>query len=68
MFNYVMEPKMQTLSRLDASTGPGQLVKPYIKYAPTIITIGIIAIMAVYGRIAQPLHYNEFADGSAIFG
>jgi len=68
MFNYVMEPNMQTLSRLDASTGPGQLVKPYIKYAPTIITIGIIAIMAVYGRIAQPLHYNEFADGSATFG
>jgi hypothetical protein len=63
-----MEPKMQTPSCLDASIGPGQPVKPYIKYAPTIITVGITVMLAVHGRIAQPLHYNEFADGSAIFG
>jgi hypothetical protein len=63
-----MEQKMQTFSRLDASAGPNQPLKPSIKYAPAIVTIGIVVIMAVYGRIAQPLHYNEFADGSAIFG
>jgi hypothetical protein len=63
-----MGQKMQTFSRLDASAGPNQPLKPSIKYAPAIVTIGIVVIMAVYGRIAQPLHYNEFADGSAIFG
>ena len=68
MFNYVMEPKLQTSSRLDASIGSGQPVKPWIKYAPMLITVAIIAILAVHGRIAQPLHYNEFADGSAAFG
>jgi hypothetical protein len=59
---------MQVSSRLDASTDPGQPIRPSLKYAPMMITIGIVAIMALYGRIAQPLHYNEFADGSAIFG
>jgi hypothetical protein len=68
MFNYVTEPKMPASSCADASTRRGQPIKPYIKYAPTIITIGIIVIMAAYGPIAQPPHYNEFADGSAAFG
>jgi hypothetical protein len=63
-----MEPNMQTSSSLDASIGSGQPTKPLIKHAPTIITVGIIAIMAVHGRIAQPVHYNEFADHSAVFG
>src|SRR5882724_7658195 len=62
-----MEPKMQT-SCLDASIGPGQPVKPWIKHAPTIITVGITVILVVHGRIAQPLNYNEFADASAAFG
>ena len=60
-------------SSLDASIGPGQpvkpvIVKPWIKHAPTIITVGAIAIMAVHGRIAQPAHYHEFADRSAALG
>src|SRR5882757_7365183 len=63
-----MEPKMQTSSSLDASIGPGQPVKPWIKHAPMIITVGITGILALHGPIAQPLHYNEFADGSAVFG
>jgi hypothetical protein len=63
-----MEPKMQTFSYPEASIGPGQPVKPFIKSAPMIITIGITVILAVHGPIAQPLHYNEFADGSAVFG
>ena len=56
------------LSSLDALIAPGLPVRPHIRYAPTIITAGTIVILAVHGRIAQPLHYNEFADGSAAFG
>jgi hypothetical protein len=59
---------MQTSSFLDASSGSGQPVKPWIAHAPTIITIGAAVILAVHGRIAQPLHYNDFADQSAAFG
>ena len=59
---------MQTPSGLTVSIRPGRPVKPLIKYAPMIVTVGIAAILALHGRIAQPLHYNEFADGSAVFG
>ena len=40
----------------------------WIKHAPTIITVGMVVILALHGRIAQPAHYNEFADQSAAFG
>jgi hypothetical protein len=63
-----MEPKMRTSSSLDASIGSGEPMKPWIKYAPVIITVGITVILAVHGRIAQPLDYNEFADESVAFG
>jgi hypothetical protein len=66
--NNLPEPEMQTSSSFDASIGSGQPVKPWIKHAPAIITVGSIVILAVHGRIAQPLHYNEFADQSAAFG
>lgn len=59
---------MQASSSLDASIGPGQPAKPWIKHAPVIITVGVTVILAVHGPIAQPLHYNEFADASAAFG
>ena len=59
---------METSFDLDTSIGSGQPVTPWIRHAPTIITIGIIVILAVHGRIAQPVHYNEFADQSAAFG
>jgi len=69
---------MQASSLLEASIGSGQHVKPlivkppivkrWIKYAPTIITVGAIVILALHGRIAQPAHYHEFADRSAPFG
>jgi hypothetical protein len=68
LFKYVLEQGMQTASCLDASIGSGQPVKPWIKHAPTIITVGMTVILAVHGRIAQPVHYNEFADQSAAFG
>ena len=59
---------MQTSSCLDTSTGSRHQVKPWIEHAPTIITVGITAILVVHGPIAQPVHYNQFADQSAAFG
>jgi len=59
---------MQTSSSLDAPLIANEPIKPRGKHAPTIITVSLIAIMAVHGRIALPLHYGEFADHSAIFG
>ena len=59
---------MNTSFSLDTSIGSGQPVSPWTRHAPTIITVGIIVILAVHGRIAQPVHYNEFADQSAVFG
>ncbi|MCA1400566.1 hypothetical protein [Bradyrhizobium sp. BRP56] len=59
---------MQTTFRIDGLTGSERPVKRWIKHAPTIITVGIIAAFAAHGRIAQPASYNDFADHSAIFG
>ena len=59
---------MQISPCLAASIGPGRPAKPFIKYAPVIITVGAAVMLALHGRIAQPLHYHAFADGSAAFG
>jgi len=59
---------MQTSSLLDAPIGVSRPVTPWIKHAPTIITIGATLILAVHGPVAQPVHYNEFADQSAVSG
>ena len=59
---------MQPAPSMDVSIGRAPLVSPWIKHAPTIITVGMIVILALHGRIAQPAHYNEFADQSAAFG
>ena len=59
---------MQPAPGMDVSIGQGHPLAPWIKHAPTIITVGMIVILALHGRIAQPAHYNEFADRSAAFG
>jgi len=59
---------METSFGLNPSIGSRQPVTPWLRHAPTIMTVGIIVILAAYGRIAQPEHYNEFADRSAAFG
>jgi hypothetical protein len=59
---------METSFDLDTSIGSGQPVTPWIKHTPTVITVGVVVILALHGRIAQPVHYNEFADQSAAFG
>src|SRR3954453_15762287 len=61
-------PHMKTSLSLGTSIGSGRPVTPWIKHAPAIITVGLIVILALHGRIAQPAHYNEFADQSAAFG
>ncbi len=59
---------MQTTFRMDGLTGSDRPRKPWMKVTPAIIMIGIIAAFAVHGRIAQPPHYNDFADHSALLG
>jgi hypothetical protein len=59
---------MPALSRLDAPISASPSAKPWLKYTPVIITVGAIVISALHGRIAQPLHYNEFADQSSLSG
>jgi len=62
------ERELKTSLSLDTSIGSGQPATQWIRHAPTIITVGLIVILALHGRIAQPAHYNEFADRSAAFG
>ena len=71
-----MDSKMPTSASLDVSivSGPSaksqikSQIKSWIRYAPAIITVGMITILAMHGRIAQPAHYHDFADHSAAFG
>jgi hypothetical protein len=53
---------------MDVSIRQGHPMAPWIKHAPTIITVGMIVILLVHGRIAQPAHYHDFADQSAVSG
>ena len=59
---------MQTTFRMDGLTRSDRPARPWAKYAPTIVTIGIIVAFALHGRIAQPANYNDFADHTALFG
>jgi len=59
---------MQTSSSLDASIESRRPAKPWIRHAPTIITVGTMVILVAHGRIAQPVHYNAFADQSVVAG
>jgi hypothetical protein len=44
------------------------LMARWLKHTPAIITISLVALLALHGRIAQPAHYHAFADHSAVFG
>jgi hypothetical protein len=59
---------MQSSSWMDASIEPNRPVKPWMRHAPTIITVGLIVVFALYGRIAQTADYHNFADHSSVFG
>jgi len=59
---------MTTSFSHDTPIGSGPSMTPWIRHAPTLITVGLIVILALHGRIAQPVHYNVFADQSAALG
>jgi hypothetical protein len=59
---------MQPAPGMDVAISQGPPMARWIKHAPTIITVGLVVILALHGRIAQPAHYHEFADQSAGFG
>jgi hypothetical protein len=49
---------------MDVSIGPASPTAPWIRHLPAIITVSMIAILALHGPIAQPAHYHDFADQS----
>jgi hypothetical protein len=59
---------VQPAPRMDISPGQGHPMARWITHVPTIIAAGMVAIMALHGPIADPAHYHEFADQSAVFG
>jgi hypothetical protein len=59
---------MQLSPGTDIAVGRDRHTAPWLKHAPTIITVSLIAIMALHGRIAQPANYHDFADHSVVSG
>jgi hypothetical protein len=59
---------MQPAPAIDIALGQDRPMAPWIKHAPTIVTVGLIMILALHGRIAQPAHYHAFADQSVASG
>ena len=59
---------MQPAPGMDVAIGHGHPMAAWIRHAPTIITVGMIVILALHGRIAHPAHYHDFADNSVAFG
>ena len=59
---------MQPAPATDVAIRQGRPMAPWIKHSPTIITLGLIALLALHGRIAQPANYHDFADHSAVSG
>jgi hypothetical protein len=53
---------------MDVAIGHGRPMSAFLRHTPTIVTLGLIALLALHGRIAQPAHYHDFADHSAAFG
>lgn len=59
---------MHPAPAMDVPLGHGHPMAAWIRHAPTIVTVGMIAILALHGRIAQPAHYHDFADQSVAIG
>src|SRR5689334_5876320 len=62
-----MRPTMHPVPAIDVPIGRRHPAR-WLKHAPTIITVSLIAVLAWHGRIAQPAHYHDFADHSAAWG
>ena len=52
----------------DISIRQGRPITPWLKHTPTLLTVGLIAILVLHGPIAQPAHYHDFADHSVASG
>lgn len=59
---------MQPARRMDISLGHGHPMAGWIRHVPTIVIVGMAATLALHGPIADPAHYHEFADQSAVSG
>jgi hypothetical protein len=59
---------MQPLPDIDIPISRSPTAARWIRHAPTIITVGMIALLALHGRIAQPARYHDFADHSVTSG
>lgn len=53
---------------IDIAIGQRRPAPPWLEYAPAVVTAGLIAILAVHGRIAHPAHYHDFADHAVLSG
>jgi hypothetical protein len=59
---------MQPAPGVEIPIGPGRAMAPWLRLDPAIVTVVLIAILALHGRIAQPADYHDFADHSAYLG
>lgn len=59
---------MRPAPAMQLPLGQTGLSRPWLRYTPTIITIGLIVTLVLHGPIAQPAHYHDFADHSVAFG
>lgn len=53
---------------IDVAIGQRSPMAPWLRHAPAAVTAGLIAVLVLHGRIAQPAHYHDFADHAALFG
>jgi hypothetical protein len=59
---------MRPASAMQLPLGQSRAARPWLRYTPTIITVSLIALLALHGPITQPAHYHDFADHSVAFG
>ena len=59
---------MPLVPGMNSPIGRPHPMAPWIRHAPTILTIGLVATLALHGRIEQPTHYHDFADQSLTSG
>ena len=53
---------------IDIAIGRRRPAARWLRHAPLVVTAGLIALLALHGRIVHPPHYHDFADRAALFG
>src|SRR5262245_869286 len=59
---------MQSTPSLEIPLGQSRPAASWLMHTPTIVTVGLIVILALHGPVAQPAHYHDFADRSVASG